>query len=385
MEKKKILQILPDYESAFSIKICNHYTAFFDESEFEVTTLYLAGAFSRKVEQRTDSQKVLFWELTAKQQMRLRWRYVRWLSKLIKMEKYHLVICHRYEAIRLAAFLSIYRSGLNIVGVVHEEGEFADKARRRLLSWCSKKLYLIAITNVVRNDILDSLPKFPEERVLTIYLSPNYKKLKGNWLSKNEARIELGLEPFDYVFVAVEELRPDKNLKYLIQAFSLAGVVLNDAKLVIIGSGAPETERELKILAQDLLIDDCVIFKNNISEPAKFYKAFNVFVSCSDDDNYNMKLLEAMASGLPVIAASGKGCAKEIVADAGYSYKQKDVYQLVHFLEQIYQLDEGDMKAMIKKSYDRLNHHFRTKSCRSKFWSYPFTERLLSKLSRSGL
>ncbi len=100
------------------------------------------------------------------------------------------------------------------------------------------------------------------------------------------------------IMLYVGRLSPEKEIDVLVQAYLSMKQNNPDARLVIVGDG-PERER-LEMLCQG----HDVIFTGNLSglKLAQAYASANVFVFASQVETFGNVVLEAMASGLPVIA-----------------------------------------------------------------------------------
>jgi glycosyltransferase involved in cell wall biosynthesis len=102
-----------------------------------------------------------------------------------------------------------------------------------------------------------------------------------------------GPEP---VIGTVAALRPEKNISRLLRAFA----ILPSGRLVIVGDG-PERPA-LQALATELRIADRVEFAGHHQDTAPFYARFDVFALSSDTEQMPLSVIEAMASGLPVVS-----------------------------------------------------------------------------------
>ncbi|MEM8935112.1 MAG: glycosyltransferase family 4 protein [Pseudomonadota bacterium] len=94
-------------------------------------------------------------------------------------------------------------------------------------------------------------------------------------------------------------LRPEKNFMRLISAFSSVTSAA-DARLVIVGDGP--VRDQLRRLAIDRNLADRIQFIGATPTPENLYKDFDVFALSSDTEQAPLTLLEAMASGLPIVA-----------------------------------------------------------------------------------
>lgn len=121
-----------------------------------------------------------------------------------------------------------------------------------------------------------------------------------------------------------------------------------DAQLVIAGFG--KAEPSLKALAKDLELGDNVHFTGFIDEADKsgIYNLASVFVIASPAELQSIVLLEAMASGLPVVAVD-VAALKELCIDGknGYLFEHENSDQLANEIGKILQ------NRAIHKSFGR--------------------------------
>lgn len=129
-----------------------------------------------------------------------------------------------------------------------------------------------------------------------------------------DVRARLGIGPQERVLLYCGRLAREKNLPFMLQAL---GDTLRRApgiRLVMVGDG---TEREtLQRLAADLGLDQRVLFPGSVpyGDVPRYYAAADLFVMTSLTEVMPLALLEAMASGLPVVAVAGPGLS-DVVTD----------------------------------------------------------------------
>jgi glycosyltransferase involved in cell wall biosynthesis len=99
----------------------------------------------------------------------------------------------------------------------------------------------------------------------------------------------------------------------------------------LIGSG--EEEEKLKKMA-----DESVIFRSFIPDPLQYYQVANALVLPSNTEGLSNSMLEAMACGLPVIAAR-VGAAPEVIThrQTGFLVSPGNSPELLNALEIIYE------------------------------------------------
>jgi len=127
-----------------------------------------------------------------------------------------------------------------------------------------------------------------------------------------EARAQLGIGPGEKVIGTVGHLNRQKGHALLIEA--MAGVLEYEpaARLVIAGRGP--LRAQLEALAAAHGVADTVRFAGLVGDVLRLLKALDVFVFPSLWEGFGIALIEAMATGLPVVA-SATGGIKEIVED----------------------------------------------------------------------
>jgi len=122
-----------------------------------------------------------------------------------------------------------------------------------------------------------------------------------------------GLEPGRY-FLTVGRLEPRKNHANLLRAW--AGLDKPRPKLVIVGPRHFGYSEALDLIRTLQLEEDVVVLENISDEqlPSIFRNA-KAFIYCSWAEGFGMPVLEAMASGVPVISSASTALA-EVCADA---------------------------------------------------------------------
>ncbi|HEY6940487.1 glycosyltransferase [Dokdonella sp.] len=109
---------------------------------------------------------------------------------------------------------------------------------------------------------------------------------------------------------------PRKNIELLLEAFAVLRTLVDAAtRLVLAGSSAPPARFWRRV--EDLGIGEQVHFfeRPDRATLARLYRTASVFALPSDEEGFGMVLLEAMASGVPVVATRCGG-PEGIVTDA---------------------------------------------------------------------
>ena len=107
-------------------------------------------------------------------------------------------------------------------------------------------------------------------------------------------------------------MNPVKDQATLLRAFAHLRGDFADVALVLVGDGASRGSLESQAAA--LGIGDAVRFLGDRSDVRELLQGFDVFALSSLSEGYSMALLEACASGLPIVATDVGGN-REIVVD----------------------------------------------------------------------
>ncbi len=104
---------------------------------------------------------------------------------------------------------------------------------------------------------------------------------------------------------------PEKSISNVVKAFSKALKKVSDADMVIVGDGIDVPN--LKKLVSELGISDKVTFTGKIMPPelVEIYRSGTVFATASETETQGIVLIEAAATGLPLIAVD-KGAVSEL-------------------------------------------------------------------------
>ena len=164
---------------------------------------------------------------------------------------------------------------------------------------------IMAVSNFLAKDILP----YMGDRQTTVV--PNLVDVNYFTLPRRPRQ----MDPF--AFVAICRLEQEKGIDTLLKAFAKSFSKHEPVKLVIGGDGSQQGK--LEALSADIGIEDKVEFKGLLSrqEVREVMWKSNALVSSSHVETFGITLIEAMSTGLPVIATNSGGPAEFINDQVG--------------------------------------------------------------------
>ncbi len=169
---------------------------------------------------------------------------------------------------------------------------------------------IISVSDTVRSQFINLAPG---KKILTIHNGISIEKFGD--LSPSEARIQSGLRVDDVIIGTVARLIPSKGLTTLLEAISLLVKIVPKTQLVILGDG-PERKR-LERYAYGLGIGDKVHFLGFRDDVPQLMAGWDIFVLPSLTEGFNLSVLEAMASSLPVVVSDLPSLREAVVHGQG--------------------------------------------------------------------
>ena len=225
------------------------------------------------------------------------WRQVCIVTKRIQPDIAH---THYDRANLLGPFV------MKLCGVSHVfqyfHNSFVDRGgiRKRMYFFAAKHFVslMYCVSEQIRNQLVEfgMPPSLVEVQALGLDLSL-YNRPHQTEINNTEKR------PLQILTVA--DARPEKGLDILIQAFSRAKVQVADMRLCIVGDG-PLLEH-VQTLAESLGIQDSVNFLGRRDDVPMLLSQGDLYIQPSLSEGRPLAVMEAMATGLPIIASNVGG------------------------------------------------------------------------------
>jgi len=191
------------------------------------------------------------------------------------------------------------------------------EGKYRLIPYLKRLVYpraeaIVSISDAVGRDVAEGAG-MSSEKITTIY-NPAYdpeipdlacEPVDHDWLNDPEKR----------VVITVGNMKPAKDFPTLLRAFAR----LQDQEetfLILLGEG--DGKEQLTELAHDFGISDRVSFPGFVDNPHAYVAKADVFALSSAWEGFGNVIVEAMASGTPVVCTDCPGGPAEILEDGTY-------------------------------------------------------------------
>ena len=188
---------------------------------------------------------------------------------------------------------------------------------------------LIAVSKYTVDELTD-LYGIDKTKIHVIYNGVDIERFKPR-PNRAELRQEFGLEKDTKAVLFVGRLYHRKGLETLLRSVPPVLKEFSNVKFVISGTGFKQKEESLRNLAKELDIEDHVKFRGYVPDDKLpfLYSASDIFVLPAIYENFPFAILEAQATGLPVISTKVGGIPEILVDNEnGFVIEPRDPTQL---------------------------------------------------------
>ena len=156
-----------------------------------------------------------------------------------------------------------------------------------------------------------------------------------------------------YEFLSVGHLTEQKGFDVLLRAMRILLDRGLAVRLSIVGKGL--LERELKALATQLQLDDHVVWRGapDRATMPDVYRSVDAFVLASRHESFGIVVIEALASGLPVVATECGGPEETVVPECGALVRPEDPVALADAMAGVMgrQFDPAAIRRYFESKY----------------------------------
>jgi len=287
------------------------------------------------------------------------YKFLKNITRLIKENRIDLIHSHTWGT----DFYGYWASkilGVPMLATVHNRYYIFEKWTRRLsykvlISHVQK---IVAVSKDIQNLLKKDLKLLPQ-KIKLIYNGIDTSRFEKKF-ELGKLRKELNLSKGDLILGNVGNLREVKDHHTLILSFSKVSPFFPQAKLLIIGEG--ELKTNLIKLRSELGLDDRVLFLGHRDDIPSLLNLMDIFVLSSRLEGCSISILEAMASGKPVIATSVGGNPELVLeGKTGLLFPSAEPEKLAETVIQLLK-DEKLRKRMGEEGRKRVKEKFSKES-----------------------
>jgi sugar transferase (PEP-CTERM/EpsH1 system associated) len=274
------------------------------------------------------------------------WGLIRNLAGLIKGKNPDIIQMHNWGSL-VEGFLAGSMAGHT--RFVHAERGTLNRSWKNImvqqLLW-RRMDRVLCVSEAHKKEIIETI-HFPSSRIHSIVNGVDVDKFQPNAEQRVSFRKEIGLTEEHICIGSVGYLRPIKNHILLMKAGKDICHQYHNVRICLIGEG-PEKEK-LMFAAQEYGIQDQVIFCGSRHDIPLVLNGMDVFVLPSLNEGLPNAVLEAMATGIPVIA-SHVGGIPEVLQDEknGLLFTSNDSVSLTKKLKDI--IDNPKKRKMLAEN-----------------------------------
>jgi glycosyltransferase involved in cell wall biosynthesis len=228
---------------------------------------------------------------------------------------------------------------------------------------------LIAVSESTKHDLLEFFPKLSADKIRVIHHGFDGaffgERLSSEDLSKKLQSYQLQAASY---FLYVGALQPRKNLVRLIEAFDIAKKSIPEMKLVLAGEPAWLSDGILSACEKSPYKDDIILTgRISFDDLRALYQGARFFAFPSLYEGFGLPILEAFASGIPVLTA-GNSSLVEVAGRAALYCHAESVSDIAEKLERLWD-DEVLRSDLIARGEDQLKK-FSWDTCAEKTVKY---------------
>jgi len=236
------------------------------------------------------------------------------LACLMKKMQIDIVHTHLYRA-NLVGRIAAKLAGVPVI-IANEHNidswkKFPQRLNDRVLARITNKI--IVVSNGVK-DFLIEKGKIPENKIEVIYNGVDIEKFNID-VDIDKKKRTFGIKPKEKIVGIVSRIVSQKGHMVLLKSAEKILQIFPNTKFLIVGDGEKKLLKELQEKALSLGIENRCLFTGLRQDIPEIMAIMDIFAFPSFREGLGNVLLEAMASGKPVVANYIHGVVDEVVAN----------------------------------------------------------------------
>lgn len=241
-------------------------------------------------------------------------RHLYRLARVIRRRRIDIVQAHCFGTSVYASAAGLL-AGVPVVCTLHGRVDIAEGERHRPLKWQIVRRgasRIVCVSDSLRRELLQNTSALNPANIPVIYNGVDVTRFRpGN---EHAARREPGGDAEPLLVGAVGNVRHIKGYEVLVDAAATLMRAGIDVNIAIAGKAGNDVHRKLLDQAAALGLDDRIHYLGFRDDAAELYRTFDIYALTSHSEGFPLSMIQALASGLPVVATRCGG-PEEMVED----------------------------------------------------------------------
>lgn len=261
------------------------------------------------------------------------------LKALVEKEHYDIVHCHTPNAAMITrlACRNVRKQGTKVFYTAHGFHFFKGAPLKNWLMYYPVEKICAHLTDVLitinHEDFELAKKKMHAKKVCYVPgVGIDLSKIQSVECDRAEVRKSMGVPEDCVLLLSIGELNVNKNHQVVVKALAK----LNNKNVHYAIAGLGDQKDNLLSLAKNLGVESQFHLLGYRTDALKLYKAADVFVFPSFREGLSVSMMEAMASGLPIVCSKIRGNV-DLVEDGvgGFHFEPTDEKKLCCFLKEL--------------------------------------------------
>ena len=331
----KVIQVIPSFVLGGAETMCENLLYALNDNGVESFAVSLYD-YRSSITERLEKAGIKIIYLSKRKGLDL--RVVSQLTRIFKKEKPDIIHTHLYTS-QYAIPAAILAKVKGLIHTVHS-AEYRECGL--MFRWFSKYLYRyfnvvpVTLSELIRETIVEQY-QLKKENIPVIFNAIDLSKCR------TKASYEI-LNSFKIIHIG--RFNEVKNHRMLIKVFASFCKMYPDSCFELIGDG--NLEEPCKIYANELEIDNHVVFHGACADVHEFLSDADVFVLPSLCEGIPLTVIEAMGSGMPIVATAVGGVPDMITDEVNGLLVSVDEKELLDALCRL--RDEKELRERLGRS-----------------------------------
>ena len=227
-------------------------------------------------------------------------------------------------------YLKANNINISIIDYVHmEEWYNRNGGYSRYSTMLGSVIDETLVCNENSKKVLCNYFKRNEKEIKTVYIGVDEEEFNPEKYNKEEILKKYNIEKNKkYIFSYICRISEQKRPMLLLEIIKKLKEKRNDFKVLVVGDG--NLLPKMKTRANNLGLDENIIFLGNIENTEEIYKISDLTINCSIKEGLALTSYESLSMGIPVISSDVGGQKELINEDVGIivpcMQNEKDIY-----------------------------------------------------------